>query len=156
MSDSIARLSTVAYVDICGIDGISGTPSRLRFSKIFIASQLHIGSYTIFTRGLRKIVQDYRAFFANKILPILPDPPIFRRPHNRYLLQDDYYRTPPLSDHTFAEQDRLAQSGRHNLVSVNQRQQKTQVLLRAAEIIAECRSPFVAVGLERILKMRLF
>src|SRR5438445_11063322 len=56
-----------------------------------------------------------------------------------------------LSDDTFAQQDRLGQSGCHHLVAVDQWQQETQVLLRAAQVVAERRAPLVPVRLQGVL-----
>src|SRR5437016_14618130 len=60
-----------------------------------------------------------------------------------------------LSDDAFAQENRLRQTARHHGISVHQRKQELQVLLRPAEVFAERRAPLFAIRPQRVLQMPL-
>src|SRR5688572_7138522 len=79
------------------------------------------------------------------------------------------YRTTSLSDARWREfgwreqvgspndalpmQNRLGHSTRHHLIAIDERQEEPEVLLRAAQVIAERRAPLLAVRLQRVLEV---
>lgn len=85
-------------------------------------------------------------FVADKILPILTSLSIFRSHLRHRSLQDRYYGNSILPDHAFAGQDGFSQAGGHFRIPVDHRQQKSQVLLGAAQVIAQGSPPLLAIG----------
>src|SRR5882724_5704905 len=105
----------------------------------------------------------------NFILPRLFNLPNLRRSKNPRWLQFASYQTRKsvgakpalyaiiealrfshLPDHARAAQNRLAHPRRHHWISVDERQKESQVLLRAAKVIAQRRAPLLAIRLNRI------
>src|SRR5688572_11009455 len=62
------------------------------------------------------------------------------------------YQTMGLSDNALTEQNGFGQAAGHHLVAIHQRQQKAEVLLRPAKVIAKRRAPTMTVRLQSILK----
>src|SRR5437868_4959165 len=57
-----------------------------------------------------------------------------------------------LPHHALPHQNRLRQSIGHHLIAIDQRQEESQVLLGAAQVVAQGGSPFLAVALNGVLK----
>src|SRR6185369_304112 len=55
----------------------------------------------------------------------------------------------------FAEEDRLGEAGGHHFVSVDQGEEEAEVLLGAAQVVAQGRAPLLSVRLESVLKVFL-
>src|SRR3954447_23906669 len=88
-------------------------------------------------------------------LPILSTLTLFRSRHDPEACKSVSYRTTNLSDDAFAEKDALGQSAGHDLVPVDEREQKSEVLLRPAEVLAERRAPLRPVRAQCVLQMPL-
>src|SRR5688572_18218945 len=64
-----------------------------------------------------------------------------------------FIRRRQLPDDTFSQQDRFGKACCHWLLAEDQRKQEPEILLRPPQVIAEGRTPLVAVGLQSVLKV---
>src|SRR5690242_1241458 len=66
------------------------------------------------------------------------------------------YQTAHLPDDALARQNRLGQAGGHFFVAVDHWKQETEVLLGAAQVVAQRRAPAMAIGLQGVLEVTFF
>src|SRR6185437_10314948 len=101
---------------------------------------------------LSKIIGRY---MPEKNHPDTPNYPFYAGGTGDNRVSRIFIRPTRLSDHMLTSKDGLGQPRRHDLVAIYERQKKSQVLLRAPEIISEGCSPFMPVDLQRVLYVHL-